>query len=69
MNKKLSLGHYLYEVLYMDKKSVSASLLIVYLAALFAVVGSCFYNFIFKERQIKIENVLVEASANISVFN
>jgi len=53
----------------MDKKSVSASLLIVYLAALFAVVGSCFYNFIFKERQIKIENVLVEASANISVFN
>ncbi len=52
----------------MEKKSVSASLLVVYLAALFAVVGSCFYAFVFKARQIKIQSVSVEASQGINVF-
>lgn len=53
----------------MEKKSVSASLLIIYLAALFAVIGSCFYTFVFKERQITIENISIVAASGISVFN
>lgn len=53
----------------MEKKSVSASLLIVYLASLFAVIGSCFYTFVFKARQIKVENISVVTASGISVFN
>ena len=53
----------------MEKKSVSASLLILYLTALFAVVGSCFYTFVFIDKQIKIESVSVIAASGISVFN
>lgn len=52
----------------MEKKSISASLLIIYLAALFAVVGSCFYAFIFKGKQIKLENVSIVSAAEISVY-
>ncbi len=53
----------------MEKKSVSASLLILYLAGLFAVVGSCFYTFVFKGKQIKLETVSVVAASGISVYN
>lgn len=53
----------------MEKKSVSASLLIIYLAALFAVVGSCFYAFVFKNNQITIEEIVVSAVSQISVYN
>lgn len=52
----------------MEKKSVSASLLIVYLAALFAVVGSCFYAFVFKGKQIKLESVAIVSASSISVY-
>lgn len=44
----------------MERKSVSATILVLYLAGLFAVIGSCFYAFIFKENQIKIESVFIE---------
>ena len=53
----------------MEKKSVSASMLILYLAALFAVVGSCFYAFVFKDKQIKIEKVAILADEEILVYN
>lgn len=53
----------------MEKKSVSASLLIVYLAALFAVVGSSFYAFVFKNNQIIIEEVKVFAVSEVLVYN
>lgn len=53
----------------MDKKSVSASLLIVYLASLFAVIGSCFYTFVFKDKQIKITTIAIESIQGVSVFN
>ena len=53
----------------MDKKSVSASLLIVYLASLFALVGSCFYAFVFKDKQIKVESVNILTVEGVSVFN
>jgi len=53
----------------MKKNSVSASLLILYLAGLFAVVGSCFYTFVFKGKQIKLESVSVVAASGISVYN
>ena len=51
----------------MDKKSVSASLLIVYLASLFALVGSCFYAFVFKDKQIKITGVNIMMVEGVSV--
>lgn len=53
----------------MEKKSVSASLLIFYLTGLFAVVGSCFYTFVFKERQIKVEKVIVTANSQIKLYD
>ncbi len=52
----------------MEKKSVSASLLIVYLVALFAVIGSCFYAFVFQARQIKVENLKIVSASGIGVF-
>ena len=52
----------------MEKKSVSASLLVIYLAGLFAVVGSCFYAFVFQKNQIKVESIKVSA-ININVYN
>ena len=52
----------------MEKKSVSATLLILYLSALFAVVGSCFYAFVFKEKQIKIEEVRIVADSSMLVY-
>jgi dimeric dUTPase (all-alpha-NTP-PPase superfamily) len=59
MNKFFIIGYYQNEG-YMERKSVSATILVLYLAGLFAVIGSCFYAFIFKENQIKVEAVFIE---------
>ena len=52
----------------MERKSVSATILVLYLAGLFAVIGSCFYAFIFKENQIKVEAVFIETKG-VAVYH
>lgn len=52
----------------MDKKSVSASLLVMFLALTFAVIGVCFTTFVYKKNIIKFENIMVNAVSGIDVF-
>lgn len=52
----------------MDKKSVAASILVCFLAVIFAVVGACFSSFVFPYTKIEISSVAVNASQEIQVF-
>lgn len=53
----------------MEKKSVSATILVIYLALLFSVIGICFSVFVYEENKIKITGVAVQANSRIDVFN
>lgn len=53
----------------MEKKSVSATILVIYLALLFSVIGICFSVFVYEENKIKITEVAVQANSRIDVFN
>lgn len=53
----------------MEKKSVSATILVIYLALLFSVIGVCFSVFVYEENKIKITGVMVQANSRIDVFN
>ena len=52
----------------MDKKSVAASILVGFLALVFAVVGTCFGSFVFEYTKIEITSVAVSSSDGIEVF-
>ncbi len=52
----------------MNKKSVSASILVMFLALVFAVIGACFSSFVYKDKKIKFEEIKVVAASGISVF-
>lgn len=53
----------------MEKKSVSATILVLYLALLFSVIGVCFSVFIYEKNKILVKNVKVTASSRIDVFS
>ena len=50
MYKIRELGKYLVEV-YMEKKSVSATVLVIFLSIFFAVIGICFSMFEYKDKK------------------
>ncbi len=52
----------------MEKKSVSATILVLYLALLFSVIGICFSVFVYENNKIKITNVGVVSANRIDVF-
>lgn len=52
----------------MDKKSVAASILVVVLAIVFAIIGSCFATFVFQYTKIEISSIAVSAASGIEVF-
>ena len=52
----------------MDKKSVSASLLVMYLALVFSVIGICFAVFVYQANKILITKVAVSYSENLKVY-
>ncbi len=52
----------------MDKKSVSASLLVMYLALVFSVIGICFSVFVYQANKILITKVAVSYSENLKVY-
>ena len=53
----------------MEKKSVSATILVLFLALFFSVVGSCFSFFVYKYSRIVVEKVGVVADESIEVFS
>ena len=52
----------------MDKKSVAASILVGFLALVFAVIGACFSSFVFSYTKIEISSVAVKTASGIEVF-
>ena len=52
----------------MNKKSVSASILIMFLALVFAVIGSCFSSFVYTDKKIKFEEIRLVCASGISIF-
>ena len=52
----------------MNKKSVSTTILILFLAVFFAVIGSCFATFIYKETRTLVEAVKVVNDESIGVY-
>lgn len=52
----------------MEKKSVSATILVLYLALLFSVIGVCFSVFVYEHNKIKITKVGVVSASRIDVF-
>ncbi len=53
----------------MNKKSVSATILVLFLALFFSVVGSCFSFFVYKYKRILVERVGVIAGDGINVYS
>lgn len=52
----------------MNKKSVSASILVMFLALVFAVIGSCFYAFVYQKNIIEFDEIKVVAESGVKVF-
>ena len=52
----------------MNKKSVAASTLVVFMSIFFAVIGICFSNFVFKDTKIEVTRVGVASSEGLKVF-
>ena len=53
----------------MNKKSVSASILVMFLALVFAVVGACFSSFVYQDKMIKFEEIKAIADSGIEIFD
>ena len=52
----------------MEKKSVSATILVLFLALFFSVVGSCFSFFVYKYSRTIVEKVAIVSSDSVEVF-
>ena len=52
----------------MDKKSVSATILVFYLAVIFSVVGACFSSFVFVKTKIEVKSVAIQVGQGVEVF-
>ena len=52
----------------MNKKSVSATILIMFLVLFFSVVGSCFSFFVYKYSRTLVENVVLAADESIEIY-
>ena len=51
----------------MEKKSVAATILVLFSTMLFAVIGACFSAFVYGKTKITVENIVVNASG-VDVF-
>lgn len=51
----------------MEKKSVAATILVLFSTALFAVIGACFTAFVYSDTKISVQKVLISASG-VEVF-
>ena len=53
----------------MNKKSISATILVLFLALFFSVVGSCFSSFVYKYKRTLVEKVGLIAGNGIELFS
>ena len=53
----------------MNKKSVAASVLVVFMAIVFSVVGICFSYFVYKDTKIVVSKVMLSATEGIEVYS
>lgn len=53
----------------MNKKSISATILILFMSLFFAVVGTCFYTFVYEKTRTLVTAVGVYSSENIEVYS
>ena len=53
----------------MSKKSTSATILILFLALTFSVIGACFMTFVYKDTKIEFDDIKVIAVTGIEVFD
>ena len=53
----------------MNKKSVSTTILVLFLAVFFAVIGSCFSTFVYKETRTLVEAVKIVNDESIGVYS
>ncbi len=53
----------------MEKKSVSATILVLFLALFFTVVGSCFAVFVYKDTRTVVKDINLVADASIEIFS
>jgi len=53
----------------MDKKSVSATILVLFLALFFSVVGVCFSTFVYAKTRTLVEKVTIKTASAVKVFN
>lgn len=53
----------------MDKKSVSASMLVLYLTLVFSVIGICFSMFVYKDTRVLVTSALVKNGQGVEVFS
>lgn len=52
----------------MKKKSVAATLLVIYLTLIFAVIGVCFKVFVYEDTKIEIKNIRLTKASTIEIF-
>lgn len=53
----------------MNKKSVSATILILFMALFFAVIGTCFYSFVYEKTRTLVTGVGIVSDEAIEVFS
>ena len=52
----------------MEKKSVAATILVIFLALVFSVIGICFSTFVYKDTRIIIEKVSLAGSEKVQIY-
>ena len=53
----------------MEKKSISATILVLFLALFFSVIGSCFSTFVYKYSRTIVKSVGLIADESIKIYN
>lgn len=52
----------------MDKKSVATTMVVIFSAMVFAVIGMCFSNYVYRDSKIEIKNIALVAADSIKVY-
>lgn len=53
----------------MDKKSVSITILVLFVAIFFSVIGICFSSFVFKDTRTLVKAIKIKTANGIGVYN
>lgn len=53
----------------MEKKSVSATFLVIFVAIFCSIIGICFSSFVYPKTKIEVKKVTLSASSSVSIFS